>query len=126
VRLQQVIAIFSAAISLTACSSPRLRNIEYSSTDAHYLQTSKVDSSGGAVSVRFYREGLRGVLYSHCRYFPSDSTFFLQTERRCGSMKASFLTLSRMLNEYDAAIIGIPLISEPSGVSLYAPPPDCS
>jgi hypothetical protein len=41
-------------------------------------------------------------------------------------MKASFLTLSRMLDEYDAALIGIPVISEPSGISLYAPPPDCS
>ena len=122
----KVIALFSGAIGLMGCSSPHLRNIEYSSTDAHYLQTSKVDPSGGAVSVRFYRQGLRGVLFSKCRYFPSDSTFFLQAERRCGSMRASFLTLSRMLDEYDAALIGIPVISEPSGISLYAPPPDCS
>jgi hypothetical protein len=113
-------------IGLIGCSSPNLRNIEYSSIDAHYLQAAKLPASGGAVSVRFYRQGLRGVLFSKCRYFPSDSTFFLEAERSCGTAKASLLTLSRMLDEYDAALIGVPIISEPSGVSLYAPPPDCS
>jgi hypothetical protein len=91
---------FLIFVFLNACAFQQTR-APANLTDYYYIQNS---STAGAPSTSFEtRRALDGVLYSRCRWLPSDSAFFEGTARTCGTLKAAVFALGRSFEEFDIA-----------------------
>lgn len=91
-------------------STPDLPLKKMSALDSRYRLEQKIKNKTPTSAVRFYREGLAQTLYSHCRWFPSDSGYAQLAQNRCGSLKGGVMAFSRFLNESDATQLGYPVI----------------
>lgn len=49
-----------------------------------------------------YRGALGKTMYSHCRWFPSDSQYLEIATLHCGAPRGTVLAISRFMREYDA------------------------
>lgn len=63
--------------------------------------------------LRAYQNGVRGILGSECKQFPSDSEYALRVSRRCGAIPGAFLSAARFLKEEDNHLLGKPRIYHP-------------
>ena len=62
-------------------------------------------SEGGFSFREVYREVFASVIYSKCRWFPSDSEFTRLVSEKCGQLRGTLLGVGRFLNEPHASEI---------------------
>ncbi|MGZ3769735.1 MAG: membrane protein insertion efficiency factor YidD [Bdellovibrio sp.] len=74
-------------------------------------QDSKNAFQASSSSVKFYQNFVRGTLGSHCSYFPSDSAYAIWLSKRCGVLKTTLKSFERYSREFDAAYLGLKIIS---------------
>lgn len=59
-----------------------------------------------------YKKFLAKSMYSHCRWFPSDSQYMLIKSQECGSFRGTLLAFSRFMMEYDADKISKNIVND--------------
>ncbi|MNK84120.1 putative membrane protein insertion efficiency factor [compost metagenome] len=114
----------------SGCASVYQASPRVSAIDAHYqLASAKkqiTSSAPASPSVRFYQDVIRTGLGSHCTYFPSDSEYAIMISRRCGPIKTTIRSFERFSREFDAAYLGLPILSTSEGLHFKDIPDDCS
>jgi putative component of membrane protein insertase Oxa1/YidC/SpoIIIJ protein YidD len=88
---------------LASCSSQLLQRQPASPLELRYRAWSQVERpEGAAVSTSVYREIFAKSMYSQCKMFPHDSSYFDTLVKRCGGLRAVFRGAARLLLEHEA------------------------
>ncbi len=93
-----------ASLVLASCSSQHLQRTPASPLKVRYQAWTRghhghSGASSVAVSTSVYRNLLAKSMYSECRMVPHDSAYFDVLVKRCGGLKAVFLSAARLLLE---------------------------
>jgi putative component of membrane protein insertase Oxa1/YidC/SpoIIIJ protein YidD len=97
-----------------------------SSLDQRYrLQKKLITSSEISAPVQAYREVLKPALYSKCSWFPTDSTYAVVAQKKCGALKGGMMAFSRFMFEYDAVKMGFPIINNHDHIESVDLVDDC-
>lgn len=77
-------------------------------------------------SIQIYRNVLSKTLYSHCKWFPSDSEYTRLMQKRCGLAQGTLIGFSRFMREEDAAQMGYPIMKATNQLNFVDLPNACS
>jgi len=93
----------------TACVSPVRRN---SFLDAQYrlVKSSKVSPHTPSQVVKTYQTFISASLGSDCPMYPSCSRYAQLVTSKCGHLEGVLMSSARLQMEFDAQIIGFPII----------------
>ncbi|MGZ3774718.1 MAG: membrane protein insertion efficiency factor YidD [Pseudobdellovibrionaceae bacterium] len=120
--------LFAGLFVFCGCAENTINNSSASSIDAQFqiksLQSVKPEAVASS-SVQFYQNVLRVGLGSHCHYFPSDSTYAILLSKRCGPLKTTLKSFERFSREFDAAYLGVPVMSSFEGPYFKDIPDGC-
>lgn len=110
------------------CAGTPINNRSASSVDARFRMgktESLAPKTPASSSVRFYQTVIRVTLGSHCSYFPSDSAYAIWLSKRCGFFKTTLKSFERYSREFDAAYLGLPVMTSSEGQYFKDIPDEC-
>lgn len=98
---------------------------QVSALDQRYRLERHMKGTKASPSVQTYRQVVAKTLYSHCKWFPSDSRYAQTAQNRCGGVKGGMMAFSRFMMEEDAIKMGYPVINNHDHIESVDFPDEC-
>lgn len=106
-------------------SAPNLPLRKVSALDQKYKLQRQIKNSPKGAAVSAYHQVFSKTLYSHCRWFPSDSRYAQIAQQKCGAGQGALMAFSRFLYEEDATKMGYPIVINDNHLESVNFPHEC-